>query len=84
MSLSSDYNISDDEPVGINSLSMISSDEELNTSGEAEAQSIVRNATMMEGCTAVIAEPLRQCHHTSESPPETCADIGGLLHQQSQ
>ena len=50
----------------------------MDTSGEAEAQSIVRNATVTESCTAAIAEPLRQ-HHTSESPPETCADIGGLL-----
>ena len=32
----------------------------------------------MEGCTAAIAEPLRQCH-TSESPPETCAVICGLI-----
>ena len=62
----------------MNSLSVINRDEELDTSGEAEGQSIVRNATKMEGCTAAIAEPLRQCH-TSESPPETCVDIGGLL-----
>ena len=78
MSLSSDDNVSDDESNGINSLSVINRDEELDTSGEAEGQSIVRNATKMEGCTAAIAEPLRQCY-TSESPPETCADIGGLL-----
>ena len=57
---------------------MINNDEELDISGEVETQSIVRNATMTEGCTAAIAEPLRQCH-TSESPPETYADIGGLL-----
>ena len=80
LSLSSDNNVSDDESNGINSLSVINRDEEfeLDTSGEAEAQSIVCNATVMEGCIAAIAEPLRQCH-TSESPPETCADIGGLL-----
>ena len=78
MSLSSDNNISDDESNGINSLSVINRDKELDTNDEAEAQSIVRNSTVMEGCTAAIAEPLRQCH-TSELPPETCADIGGLL-----
>ena len=54
------------------------SDEEPDTSGEAEAQSTVHNVAVTEGCTAAIAEPLRQCH-TSELPPETCTDIGGLL-----
>ena len=78
LSLSSDNNISDDESDGINSLSVINRDEELDTSDEAEAQSIVCNSTVMEGCTAAIAEPLRQCH-TSELPSEACADIGGLL-----
>ena len=57
---------------------MISSDEELDTSGEVGAQYIAPNDTVTEGCTAATAEPLRQCH-TAESPPETCADIGGLL-----
>ena len=76
--LSSDINISDDESDGINSLPLINRDEELDTSGEAEAQSIVRNATITEGCIAAIAETLRQ-HHTSELPPETCANIGDLL-----
>ena len=78
MSLSSDNNISDDESNGINSLSVINRDEELDTNDEAEAQSIVRNSTVMEGCTAAMAEPLRQ-RHTSELPPDACADIGGLL-----
>lgn len=77
-SLSNDNNISDNEPDGIDSLFVISSDEELDTNGEAEAQSRVPNATVMVDCTAAISEPLRQCH-TFDLSPETCVDIGGLL-----
>ena len=73
----SDNDIGDNEPDEIDSLFVIS-DEEPDTSGEAEAQSTVHNVAVMEGCTAAIAEPLRQCH-TSELPPETCTEIGGLL-----